>query len=80
MNIEALVIRLKAPGGLYIMSAEYSLAGLRIIEDGIIVIDVVLRRKIAGVGCCPMLIQGLAYFLIAHTTLLVSARRMPGLA
>src|ERR1700735_3510959 len=72
MNHKTLVIRLDGPGDLYVMSAEYSLARLRIVQDRIVVINVVLRRKIAGVGCCPMLIQHLAYFLISHTTLLIS--------
>jgi hypothetical protein len=66
---ELLPIRLDGPGDLYVLPADNSLAGLRIIEDGIVEIDVVLCRKIAGVGCCPMLIQGLAYFLISHATL-----------
>jgi len=52
---KALVARLKAPGDLYVVSPDDSLAGLRIIEDGIFLIDVVLCRKIAGVGCSPML-------------------------
>jgi len=69
---KALVARLKAPGDLYVVSPDDSLAGLRIIEDGIFLIDVVLCRKIAGVGCSPMLIQCLTYFLISHTTVLIS--------
>jgi hypothetical protein len=72
MHYKALVIRLEGPGDLYVMSAENSLAGLRIIEHGIFLIDVVFRRKIAGIGCRPMLIQCLTYFLISHTTLLIS--------
>ncbi len=72
MNHKALVVRLEAPGDLYVVSPDDSLAGLRIIEDGIFLIDVVLCRKIAGVGCSPMLIQCLTYFLISHTTVLIS--------
>jgi hypothetical protein len=41
------------------------------------VIDVVLCRKIARVGCCPMLIECLTYFLISHTTLLISVPVAP---
>src|SRR5271168_963009 len=73
MHQKALFVRLQAPGGLYIVSPDDSLPGLRIIEDCIFLIDVVLRRKIAGVGCRPMLIQCLPYFLISHATVLRSA-------
>src|SRR5271167_2565494 len=73
INHKALFVRLEAPGGLYIVSPADSLPGLRIIEDCIFQIDVVLRRKIAGVGCRPMLIQWLPYFLISHATVLRSA-------
>src|SRR5271168_5337610 len=66
MNRKVLLIRLEAPGGLYVVSSDDSLAGLRIIEDGIFLIDIMLCRKIAGIGCRPMLVQCLAYFLISH--------------
>ena len=78
MNHKALLVRLEGPGGLYVVSPDDSLPGLRIIEDGIFLIDVVLCRKIAGIGCRPMLIQCLAYFLISHKTVL--NRRMQGAA
>ena len=42
------------------------------IEDGIFVIDVVLRRRVGGVPCRPMSIQCLAYFVTSHTTVLIS--------
>ena len=66
------IAALEAPGDLYVVSPDDSLAGLRIIEDGIFLIDVVFCRKLAGVGCSPMLIQCLTYFLISHTTVLIS--------
>src|SRR5580698_7109550 len=69
MNCKALVIRLQGPGDLYVVAAEDTLARLRIIQDGIVVIDIVLRRKIAGVGCCPVLIQCITDFLISHAAL-----------
>ena len=72
MNREALAARLKAPGDLNVASPGDSLAGLRIIEDGIFLIDVVLRRGVGGVQCRPMPIQCLAYFMISHTTVLIS--------
>ena len=71
MYDKALFIRLQGSGGLYVISADYSLAGLRIIQDCIFLVDVVLRRKIAGVRCYPMLIQCLANFLISHTILVI---------
>jgi hypothetical protein len=71
MNLKALLIRLKGPGDLYVVPPADSLAGLRIIQERIVVIDVVLSRKIAGIGCCPVLVQRLAYFLIFHAAVLV---------
>src|ERR1700733_3231455 len=61
MNHKAFLIRLEAPGNLYIVSTANPLAGLWIIQVGIFVIDRVLGRKIVGIGCCPMLIQRLTY-------------------
>src|SRR5277367_5850498 len=72
MNHKALPVRLESAGDLYVMSTANSLAGLRIIEDGIVEIDVVLCREIVGVGCCPVLIQRRAYFFVSHTSLLIS--------
>jgi hypothetical protein len=72
MNRAALVDGLKAPGDLNVASPGDSLAGLRIIEDGIFLIDVVLRRGVDGVQCRPMPIKCLAYFMISHTTVLIS--------
>jgi hypothetical protein len=69
MNYKAFLTRLEGPSDLYVLPAENSLAGLRIIQDGIFLIDIVLRRKVAGVRCCPMLIQCLTYFLISHENL-----------
>ena len=72
MNFKALLIWLEAPADRYVLSLDDSPAGLRKIEDGIVLIDAVLRRKITGVGCCPMLIRCHSYFLIFHTTRLIS--------
>ena len=72
---KALPIRLHGPADPYVLPADDSLAGLRIIQNRIIEVDVVLGRKIAGVGCRPMLIKCLAYFLISHAMLLISAYR-----
>jgi hypothetical protein len=46
---------------------------LHIIEDCIFLINVVLCRKIAGVGRRTILIQRLSYFLISHATVLRTA-------
>src|SRR5215472_17259150 len=65
----ALLARLGSTLVLYVVPTAGSLAGLRVIEHRVLLIDEVLGFKIVGIGCRPMLIQ-------CRTDLLISRSRM----
>src|SRR5215472_13254280 len=68
LDSKPLFARLTRALALYIASTAGSLAGLRVVQHRILVIDQVLRLKIVGVGGRPMLIQ-------CRTDLLISRSR-----
>src|SRR3984885_14710095 len=63
-----LVARLTSALVLYVASTAGSLARLRVFQHRVLVIDAVLRFKIVGIGCRPVLIQ-------CRTDLLISRSR-----
>ena len=62
-----LVARLTSALVLYVAPTAGSLAGLRVFQHRVFVIDEVLRFKIAGIGRCPMPIQRRTDLPIAHS-------------
>src|SRR5215472_7692858 len=68
LDSKPLFARLTSALALYIASTAGSLAGLRVVQHRVLVIDEVLRLKIVGVGGRPMLIQ-------CRTDLLISRSR-----
>jgi hypothetical protein len=54
------------PQGLQIASPEDSFAGLRIITDGIVSVDIVLRVCIACCRCLSMRVQGFTNLFFLH--------------
>ena len=63
---KSLVTRLARALILYVDSTAGALAGLRIIEHRVLVIDAVLRFQIVGVGCRPMQVPGSTDFSISR--------------
>src|ERR1700677_2687740 len=63
---EALIARLIGARDLYVAPTADPLARLGVLQHRILVIDVVLRFKIAGVGCSPMPIECRTYLKISH--------------
>jgi hypothetical protein len=59
------------PQGLQIAFSKDPLAGLRVIANGIIKVDVVFGICIAGSRRLPMLIQSFAYLFLLHVHYLV---------
>lgn len=53
-----------ASQGLQIASSEDAFARLRIVADGIVGVDNVLRVCVAGCRCVPVGVQGLAYLVL----------------
>src|SRR5580658_2343656 len=68
---EPLFVRLTGALVLYVAPAAGSLAGLRVFQHPVLVIDAVLRLKIVGIGRRPMLIQRCTYRLISRSRLLL---------
>src|SRR5581483_1374611 len=66
---KALRVRLDAPALLDIAAAADALAGLRIVEHGVLAVDVVLGLEIAGVRSLPMAFQRLPQGSIIHVYL-----------
>src|ERR1700724_3534087 len=66
-----LFARLTSALVLYVASTAGSLAGLRIFQHRVLVIDAVLRFNIVGIGCRPMLIQCRTDLLISHSRILL---------
>src|ERR1700730_4012677 len=56
---ETLPVRLQAPALLDVAAAADALAGLRIVENGVVAVDVVLGLEIAGIRSHPMALQRL---------------------
>jgi hypothetical protein len=52
--------------GLQIASPENSFAGLRIITNGIVSVNIVFRNCIAGRGRLPVFIQSFPYLFLLH--------------
>src|SRR5262249_11926199 len=67
---EALPVRLDPAALLDVAPAANALARLRIIEHGVLAIDVMLDLEVAGVGGRPMTLQRRAYGSIVHRHLL----------
>src|SRR6516162_2962056 len=65
-----LFARLTSALALYVASTAGSLARLRVFQHRVLVIDAVLRFKIVGIGCRPMLIQCRTDLLISHSRIL----------
>ena len=61
------------PERLQILSPEDPLARLRIIADGIVSVDVVLRIGIAGCRCAPVRIQGFTYLFVLRLAVRLSS-------
>src|SRR5215831_926727 len=59
------------PQGLQIVSPEDSLAGLGIITNGIVIVNIVFRVCIAGCRRVPVHIQGFTYLFLLHGLLQV---------
>src|SRR5208282_782614 len=49
-----------------VASAPNAFARLRIVTNGIIQVNVVLRFEISGSGCCPVPVEGRAYLSLAR--------------
>src|SRR5580692_1404114 len=60
--------------GLQIASPEDSLAGLGIITNGIVIVNIVFRVCITGCRRVPVLIQGFTYLFLLHGLLQVRFR------
>src|SRR5579871_3654758 len=68
---KALLARLTGTLALYVRSAASALVRLWILQHRVLAIDVVLRFKIVGIGCRPMLIQCRAYLFISCVRILL---------
>src|SRR6201987_867355 len=66
-----LFARLTSALVLYVASTAGSLAGLRVFQHRVLVIDAMLRFKIIGIGRRPMLIQCRTDLLISHARILL---------
>src|SRR5215472_3605522 len=71
LDSKPLFARLTSALALYIASTAGSLAGLRVVQHRVLVIDEVLRLKIVGVGGRPMLIQCRADLRISRSRTLI---------
>src|SRR5256884_9310195 len=67
----SLFVRLTSALLLYVASTAGSLAGLRVFQHRVLVIDEVFRFKIVGIGRRPMLIQCRTDPLISHCRILL---------
>lgn len=54
------------PKGLQIVSSDDSLTRLRVIADGIAVVNIVFRIYISDCGRVPVRVQGFTYLLLMH--------------
>jgi hypothetical protein len=54
------------PQGLQIASPQDSLSRLRVITNGIVIVNVVFRVRIAGCRRAPVRIQGFTYLFFFH--------------
>src|SRR5271168_5025249 len=67
----SLFVRLTGALALYVASTAGSLAGLRVFQHRVLVIDEVLGFKIVGIGRRPMLVQCRTYLLISYSRILL---------
>src|SRR5262249_47590729 len=72
---EALLVRLRGAGGLDVAPATDALARLRIFEDGILPVDVVLRLEVARIGGGPVAVQKRSDIPLVHRELPLLRRR-----
>ena len=70
-NGKPLFVRLTSALALYVASTAGSLAGLRVFQHRVLVIDEVLGFKIVGIGRRPMLIQCRTDLLISRSRILL---------
>ena len=60
-TVKRFFVRLNSALVQYVASTAGSFARLWVFQHRVLVVDPVLRFKIVGIGCCPMLIQRRTY-------------------